>query len=58
MQTKMTLQVHDELLFDVPEVEIDDVRTLVKGEMEHVIELNVPIVADVGVGENWRDLKG
>ena len=35
-----------------------DVRTLVKDEMEHVIELNVPIVADVGVGENWRDLKG
>jgi DNA polymerase-1 len=31
---------------------------MVKGEMEHVIELNVPIVADVGVGENWRDLKG
>jgi DNA polymerase-1 len=58
LRTKMTLQVHDELLFDVPEDEIDSVRTLVKGEMEHVIELNVPIVADVGIGQNWRDMKG
>ncbi|HZD76455.1 MAG TPA: DNA polymerase I [Acidobacteriaceae bacterium] len=57
LQTRMTLQVHDELLFDVPEDEVDAVRTLVKHEMENVIELNVPIVADVGVGQNWRDLK-
>jgi DNA polymerase-1 len=57
LQTKMTLQVHDELLFDVPEDEIDTVRTLVKREMENVLELNVPIVADVGIGQNWRDLK-
>ena len=54
----MTLQVHDELLFDVPEDEVDAVRTLVQHEMEHVIELKVPIVAEVGVGQNWRDLKG
>ena len=54
----MTLQVHDELLFDVPEDEVDSVRTLVRHEMENVIELKVPIVADVGVGQNWRDLKG
>jgi DNA polymerase-1 len=58
LKARMTLQVHDELLFDVPEDEIDAVRTLVKREMENVIELNVPIVADVGVGQNWRDLKG
>jgi DNA polymerase-1 len=58
LRAKMTLQVHDELLFDVPEDEVDDVRTLVKGEMENVIELKVPVVADVGVGQNWRDLKG
>jgi len=57
-KTRMTLQVHDELLFDVPEDEIDAVRSLVKQEMENVIKLNVPIVADVGVGQNWRDLKG
>jgi DNA polymerase I len=58
LQAKMTLQVHDELLFDVPEDEIDTVRALVKREMENVLELNVPIVADVGIGQNWRDLKG
>jgi DNA polymerase-1 len=57
MQTKMTLQVHDELLFDVPEDEIDAMRTLVKHEMENVLELMVPVVVDVGVGQNWRDLK-
>jgi DNA polymerase-1 len=58
LRTKMTLQVHDELLFDVPEDEIDQVRTLVKSEMENVIELKVPVVTDVGIGQNWRDLKG
>ncbi len=55
-QSVMTLQVHDELLFDVPEDEVDRMRTLVKEEMEGVIELKVPIVADVGTGQNWRDL--
>jgi DNA polymerase-1 len=58
LQTKMILQVHDELLFDVPEDEIETVRALVKEEMENVIQLKVPIVADVGIGKNWRDLKG
>ena len=52
----MTLQVHDELVFDVPEEEVETVRALVRHEMEHVVELNVPLVADVGVGPNWRDL--
>ena len=56
LATRMTLQVHDELLFDVPEGEVDQVRELVKQEMEHVVELKVPVVADVGVGANWRDL--
>lgn len=57
LQTQMTLQVHDELLFDVPEDEVNTVRALVKHEMENVVALNVPIVADVGIGQNWRDLK-
>jgi DNA polymerase I len=57
LRTRMTLQVHDELLFDVPDAEVDEVQALVQHELEHVIELNVPLVADVGVGENWRDLK-
>lgn len=55
-KTRMTLQVHDELLFDVPEDEGEAVRDMVKHEMEHVIELSVPIVADAELGENWRDL--
>jgi DNA polymerase I len=57
LQTKMTLQVHDELLFDVPEKEVDQVKQLVRHEMETVIELKVPIVVDCGAGPNWRDLK-
>jgi len=57
LEARMTLQVHDELVFDVPEAEVDEVRELVRHEMEHVIELSVPLVADVGVGANWRDLK-
>ena len=54
--TRMTLQVHDELLFDAPENEVEAVRTMVRHEMETVIELKVPVVADCGVGPNWRDL--
>jgi DNA polymerase-1 len=52
----MTLQVHDELVFEVPADEVDEMRVLVKEMMENVIELSVPLVADVGVGNNWRDL--
>jgi DNA polymerase-1 len=57
LKARMTLQVHDELLFDVPEAEVDEVQVLVQTEMEHVIDLKVPLVTDVGVGANWRDLK-
>ena len=56
LESVMTLQVHDELVFDVPEKEVDRVRSLVKEEMEGVIELKVPLVADCGVGPNWRDM--
>ena len=57
LKSRMTLQVHDELLFDVVPEEADEMQTLVKHEMEHVAEFSVPIVADVGLGDNWRDLK-
>ncbi len=56
LTTRMTLQVHDELLFDVPPHEVDAVKELVRHEMETVIELKVPVVVDCGVGPNWRDL--
>ena len=52
----MVLQVHDELLFEVPGVEKKEVEELVRSEMEGVVKLNVPLVADLGFGRNWRDL--
>jgi DNA polymerase-1 len=57
LATRMTLQVHDELLFDAPESEAETVATLVKHEMESVLSLSIPIVAEVGKGPNWRDAK-
>ncbi len=57
LQTRMTLQVHDELVFEAPEEEVDVVRALVKEKMENAHPLLVPLVVDVGVGKNWRDLK-
>jgi DNA polymerase-1 len=57
LRSRMTLQVHDELLFDVIPEEADELRTLVQHEMEHVAEFSVPIVAEVGLGPNWRDIK-
>lgn len=56
MRTQMVLQVHDELLFEVPGEETAEVESLVRAEMEGVIEINVPLVADLGFGPNWRDL--
>jgi DNA polymerase-1 len=55
--SRMLLQVHDELVFEVPPGEKDAVTELVKREMEGVASLQVPLVADVGVGPNWRDAK-
>jgi DNA polymerase-1 len=57
LRSRMTLQVHDELLFDVIPEEADELRTLVQHEMEHVAAFTVPIVAEVGLGPNWRDIK-
>ena len=57
LKSVMTLQVHDELLFDVVPEEREEMEELVKREMENVAEFSVPIVADVGVGDNWRDIK-
>jgi DNA polymerase-1 len=56
LKTKMVLQVHDELLFEVPDEEIDEIEVLVRSEMEGVIKLDVPLLADLGFGPNWRDL--
>jgi DNA polymerase-1 len=57
LRTAMLLQVHDELLFESPPEEIQEVSQLVRHEMENVHELEVPLVAEIGVGDNWRDAK-
>jgi DNA polymerase I len=54
-QSKMILQVHDELLFDVHKDEVDAMKQLVKREMESAVALDVPIVAEVGTGVNWLE---
>jgi DNA polymerase-1 len=54
-RTKMILQVHDELLFEVKEDETDLVHSMVKEEMEGVYRLDVPLKVDVKVGKNWDE---
>jgi DNA polymerase-1 len=55
--SKLLLQVHDELVLEAPPEELEEMKELVKAEMEGVMKLNVPLVADVGTGDNWRDAK-
>jgi DNA polymerase-1 len=57
LNSRMLLQVHDELVFEVPEPELDEVRALVKEQMEHAAELSVPLVVDIGTGANWLETK-
>ncbi len=57
MQSRMLLQVHDELVFEAPPSERADLEALIKHEMETVYPLSVPLVADTGHGPNWRDAK-
>jgi DNA polymerase-1 len=53
--SKMILQVHDDLVFEVPDREIEPMKKLVKEEMEGVLTLSVPIRVDMGVGKNWDE---
>jgi DNA polymerase-1 len=57
LKSTMTLQVHDELVFEVPHEEIEVMRTLVREQMEKVHPLTVPLLVEIGVGQNWRDLE-
>jgi DNA polymerase-1 len=57
LQSKMLLQVHDELVFEVLPEELEEVSKLVKHEMEHAAQLSVPLVVDFGVGKNWLETK-
>ncbi|MBM7624625.1 DNA polymerase I [Sporohalobacter salinus] len=56
LDAKILLQVHDELIFEVPPEELEEVQQVVKSEMEDVIQLDVPLKVDLKVGTNWRDM--
>ena len=57
LSARMLLQVHDELVFEVPGPEVEAVTTLVRDEMEHAASLSVPLIVDVGSGRNWLETK-
>jgi DNA polymerase-1 len=57
LESSVLLQVHDELVVESPTEEVGRVAELVKVEMEGAAELSVPLVVDVGVGDNWLDAK-
>ena len=55
-KSRMLLQVHDELVFEAPEKEVAKLKDLVRDAMENVHKVNVPLVVDISVGNNWRDM--
>ena len=57
LQAKLLLQVHDELIFDVPKEEIQPLASLLREIMVHALDLSVPLEVDVKVGEDWYDMK-
>ena len=54
-KSKMLLQVHDELVFDVHNSELEKIKPLIKYEMEHAFQLDVPLEVEIGVGQNWLE---
>jgi DNA polymerase-1 len=56
LKSRMTLQVHDELVLEVPEAEVETMQSLVREQMEKVHALTVPLLVEIGIGSNWRDL--
>ena len=55
LQARMLLQVHDELVLEVPENELEQVRGIVKNEMENAVSLDLPLKVDIGTGNNWAE---
>ncbi len=55
LKSGMILQVHDELVFDVPEKEVDELSDIVVSEMQNAVKLNVPLTVDWGMGRNWLE---
>ena len=56
-KTRMLLQVHDELIFEVPEDEVETFKEVISKVMENAIQLNVPLKVDAEVGDSWYDAK-
>lgn len=54
-KTRMLLQVHDELIFDVPKSELEIVKPIIKNTMESAVTMSIPLLVDVGVGDNWLE---
>jgi DNA polymerase-1 len=52
---KLILQVHDELILEVPDTELEETSQIIKDAMENAMELTVPITADVKIGKSWKD---
>jgi DNA polymerase-1 len=57
LRTHMILTVHDELLFECPQDEVEAATEIVRDRMEHAATLDVPLTVDIGIAENWRDAK-
>ena len=55
-QTKMILQVHDELVFEVPDGEIEKVKPIIKDLMENTFKLSVPVEVEIKIGQNWGQM--
>jgi DNA polymerase I len=56
MESQMVLQIHDELIFEAPDHELDELKILVKKSMESVFDLKVPLIVDVNIGKNWAEV--
>jgi DNA polymerase-1 len=57
LETKMIMQVHDELLFEAPESEVERAIPIIRKAMETAVELDVPLLVEIGAGDNWMNTK-
>ena len=57
LKAQMLLQVHDELVLECPRSEVDETATLLKNALEGAVDFSIPLVAEVGVGNNWLEAK-
>ncbi len=55
LKSKLILQVHDELVFDVPQEEVDLIKKIIIENMENAYKLKVPLIVDLGIGNNWLE---